>query len=121
MAAVVGQSSEADASMDILDALRAVGALILVLGMLLGGAWLLRRFGNKIGLKTGATPNDLKVVEWRSLDIRRKLAVVRWGEREHLLVLAPTGDTLVASRDAPPEFKPIPPVAPHADNDETGQ
>ena len=31
------------------------------------------------------------------------------GEREHLLSLAPTGDVLVASRDAPPAFAPIPP------------
>jgi hypothetical protein len=32
--------------------------------------------------------------------MRRKLAVVRWGEKEHLLCLAPTGDTVIASRDA---------------------
>ena len=34
--------------MDILDALRAAGALILVLGILLGFAWLLRRYGESI-------------------------------------------------------------------------
>jgi len=86
--------------MDAFDALRAAGALILVLGILLGGAWLLRRYGGSIGLRAGAAASDLRVVEWRTLDMRRKLAVVRWGEREHLLVLSPTGDTMIASREA---------------------
>jgi hypothetical protein len=35
--------------------------------------------------------------------------VVRWGEKEHLLCLAPTGDMVIASRDAPPAFKPVAP------------
>jgi flagellar protein FliO/FliZ len=94
--------------MDAFAAFRAIGALILVLGLLLGGFWLLRRYGGKVGLKAGAS-SDLKVVEWRTLDIRRKLAVIRWGGREHLLVLGPAGDILVGQRDAPPEFKPTPP------------
>lgn len=92
--------------MDFFSALRAIAALAFVLGILLGGAWLLRRYGSRIGLKAGAASQDLKVVEWRSLDMRRKLAVVRWGDREHLLCLAPTGDMLVASREAPPPFTP---------------
>ncbi|HVY90126.1 MAG TPA: flagellar biosynthetic protein FliO [Hyphomonadaceae bacterium] len=87
--------------MDVFDALRAAGALILVLGILLGGAWALRRYGGSLGLRTGAAASDLRVVEWRNLDMRRKLAVVRWGASEHLLVLSPTGDTMIASRDAP--------------------
>jgi flagellar protein FliO/FliZ len=103
--------------MDIFDALRAAGALILVLGILLGFAWLLRRYGGSIGLKTGANATDLGVVEWRTLDMRRKLAVIRWGGREHLLCLSPTGDILVGTREAPTE--PAPP-APHAANDESG-
>jgi flagellar protein FliO/FliZ len=87
--------------MDPFDALRAIAALALVLGILLGLAWLLRRFGGSIGLKAGMAASDLRVVEWRSLDVRRKLAVVRWDGRDHLLCLGPAGDTLVASREAP--------------------
>jgi flagellar protein FliO/FliZ len=100
--------------MDILDALRAAGALILVLGMLLGAAWLLRRYGGSIGIRTGQNASDLRVVEWRSLDMRRKLAVVRWDGRDFLLLLGSTDDTLIASRDAPP----TPAVTPPAANDE---
>lgn len=95
--------------MDIFAALQALAALAFVLGLLLGGAWLLRKYGSRIGLKTGQVSQDLKILEWRSLDMRRKLAVVRWGDREHLLCLAPTGDMVVASREATPAFKPIAP------------
>jgi flagellar protein FliO/FliZ len=99
--------------MDVFDFLRAAGALALVLGILLGFAWLLRRYGGSIGLKPGGASSDLRVVEWRTLDMRRKLAVVRWGEREHLLCLSPTGDIVVGSREAPPTL-------PDAANDEAG-
>lgn len=95
--------------MELFDALKALAALAFVLGLLLGGTWLLRKYGSRIGLRTGVVSPDLKVVEWRSLDMRRKLVVVRWGDREHLLSTAPSGDVLIASREAPASFKPIAP------------
>lgn len=95
--------------MDFFSILKAIAALAFVLGILLGGAWLLRKYGQRLGIKAGVASSDLRVVEWRSLDLRRKLAVVRWGGREHLICLAPTGDTLLGTRDAPPDFKPTPP------------
>jgi flagellar protein FliO/FliZ len=95
--------------MDLLSVIKALAALAFVLGLLLGGTWLLRKYGSRIGLKAGQVSQDLKVVEWRSLDMRRKLAVVRWGDKEHLVCLAPTGDLLIASRETPPPFTPIPP------------
>lgn len=109
--------------MDPFSILKAIAALAFVLGMLLGGAYLLRKYGSRIGLKAGSVSQDLKVVEWRSLDMRRKLVVVRWGEREHLLSLAPTGDVLVATRDAPPAFAPVPPdgSSPHGNKGGAGQ
>lgn len=107
--------------MDLLSVIKALAALAFVLGLLLGGTWLLRKYGSRIGLKAGQPSQDLKVIEWRALDMRRKLVVVRWGEREHLLSLAPTGDILVGSRDAPPAFKPIPPPTPGSTSSESGQ
>jgi flagellar protein FliO/FliZ len=86
--------------MDVFDALRAAGALILVLGIILGLAWLLRRYGGSIGLKPGAATSDLRVIEWKNIDVRRKLAVIRWDGRDHLMVFGPAGDSVVASRDA---------------------
>jgi flagellar protein FliO/FliZ len=96
--------------MDLLSVIKALAALAFVLGLLLGGTWLLRKYGSRIGLKAGQVSQDLKVVEWRSLDMRRKLAVVRWGDKEHLVCLAPTGDMLIASRETPPPFTPISPA-----------
>jgi flagellar protein FliO/FliZ len=87
--------------MDAFAALRALGALVLVLGLILGLTWLLRRFSGAFGQTAGITPSDLKVVEWKSLDARRKLAVVRWDGREHLLCLGPAGDFRVAERTLP--------------------
>ena len=108
--------------MDIFNALKAIAALAFVLGILLGFAWLLRRYGSSLGIKIGQTVSDLHVVEWRALDMRRKLAVVRWDGREHLLVLGPTGDLLVANRTAPlPAPAGAAAKAPHAANDERGQ
>ena len=92
--------------MDIFDALRAIGALALVLGILLGFAWLLRKYGSSMGIKVGPEASDLRVVEWRSLDMRRKLAVVRWDGRDHLLCLGPAGDIVVANRTAQPPAPP---------------
>ncbi len=87
--------------MDMFDALRAAGALILVLGIILGLSWALRRYGGTIGLRAGMVHSDLRVVEWKTMDVRRKLAVVRWDGREHLLVLGPAGECVVAERPAP--------------------
>jgi flagellar protein FliO/FliZ len=84
--------------MDVFDALRAAGALILVLGIILGLAWLLRRYGGSIGLKAGQAASDLRVVEWKTIDVRRKLAVIRWDGRDHLMVFGPAGDCVVAQR-----------------------
>lgn len=98
--------------MDMLDVLKALAALAFVLGILLGFAWLLRKYGSTLGIKVGQEASDLRVVEWRSLDMRRKLAVVRWDGRDHLIILGPANDLLVANRMAPP-------AAPRADNDET--
>jgi flagellar protein FliO/FliZ len=100
--------------MDMFDALKAIAALAFVLGILLGFAWLLRKYGSSLGIKVGQDASDLRVVEWRSLDMRRKLAVVRWDGRDHLLVLGPVNDLVIANRTAPAP-------APHADNDESGQ
>ena len=114
--------------MDIFDALKAIAALAFVLGILLGFAWLLRKYGGTLGIKVGQDASDLRVVEWRSLDMRRKLAVIRWDGRDHLMSLGPANDVLIASRVAPPSpaksgGKPdgkTREAAPGAANDEAG-
>lgn len=87
--------------MDPIEVLRAIGALILVLGLILGMAWAVRKYGGRFGMGVGqARQADLRVVELKSLDMRRKLVVVRWGDDEHLLCVGPAGDCVVANRPA---------------------
>lgn len=104
-------------NMDFFVIIRAMGALILVLGLIVGLAWALRKYGGALGNRVGAQPSDLKVLEWRALDVRRKLAVIRWDGREHLVCLGPAGDFKVAERPSPPDAALSPPPAPPAAND----
>lgn len=81
--------------MDMADYLRSVMALVLVLGMILALLWLLRRFGVPGMVPARSVTRRLAVVESLSLDGRRRLVLVRHDEREHLLLLGPSGDKVV--------------------------
>ena len=58
-------------------------------------SWGLKRLGLA---GTSLLPNGkrrLRIVETLPLDIRRKLVIVRRDNKEHLIVLGPTGETVV--------------------------
>lgn len=78
-----------------LDWVRALAALVATLALIAGAAYGARRFGM---LEPGANrPNRrLKVVDSLMLDPRRRLVVVRFDDRDHLLLLSPAGDKTVA-------------------------
>lgn len=88
--------------MDVLDWLRAGAALIATLALLAGAAYVARRF-NMLQPGAGNAMRRLKVTESLMLDPRRRLVVVRLDGREHLLLLSPGGDQVVAAQDAKPE------------------
>ncbi len=93
--------------MDTMLALRAIGSLLIVLGLLGGCAVLLRRYGHKItGLTftpaTGAKPR-LSVVETKLIDARNKLVLVRRDGIEHLLLISPTTTTVVEANVKKPD------------------
>ena len=79
--------------------LRTFGALLLIVGLIAGVAWGLRRFG---GARFGA-PNqdapDLAVLATVGLGERRSLSVVRFGERTLLLGATGQSITLLAEED----------------------
>ncbi len=82
------------------ELIRATAALIFVLSIILGMGWAARRYSNSRANVIN-NKSDLRIVEWRGMDSRRKLAVVHWDGREHLLCLSQTDQCVVASRDAP--------------------
>jgi flagellar protein FliO/FliZ len=71
-------------------------ALVFVLALIGACAWLAKRFGlgNRLPAVRGRMAR-LGIVEIQSLDARRKLVLVRRDDVEHLLLLGPTGETVV--------------------------
>lgn len=88
--------------MDALSLLRTLGSLGLILGMLAGGLWAVRRFGLRLPGPT-SRGHRLELVDRAVIDGRRTAVLLRRDGREHLLLLAPEGTTVVESaivRDA---------------------
>ena len=91
--------------MDIISFLRTIGALGMVLGMLTGGLWLVRRYQLRVpqkwlsgfaglsfaGLSGQGAPRRLELVERLSLDPRRSVALIRKDGHEYMLLIAPEG------------------------------
>ncbi|WP_019831341.1 flagellar biosynthetic protein FliO [Sphingomonas sp. PR090111-T3T-6A] len=79
--------------MDILSVLRTLGALGIVLGMLGGALWAVRRYDIRLPSRFLAGPQErrLAVVERLALDGRRSVALIRAGDREHTVLIAPEG------------------------------
>jgi Flagellar biosynthesis protein, FliO. len=75
--------------------LRAVAALVLVLGLLLGVLWALRRFGIGGMVARPGAQRRLSVVEVMSVDARRRLVLVRRDGVEHLLLVGGPQDVVV--------------------------
>jgi hypothetical protein len=78
---------------------RALGALLAVLGILCGALWAVRRFNIILpGAGAGRPDRRLAVVERLSLDPRRSIALLRRDGVEHLILLAPEGHLVIESR-----------------------
>lgn len=96
--------------MEPVDYLRFVAALLFVLALIGLIGWAVRRGGLAGGLvrglslgRAGADARRLDVIEARAIDARRRLVLVRRDGVEHLLLLAPSGDTVVETGIVPPE------------------
>ena len=82
--------------MDTLVILRTLGSLGLVLGLLAGGLWLLRRVKLRLPGVAGAGKR-LELVERTPIDGKRSAVLIRRDGREHLLLVGPEGTTVVES------------------------
>jgi flagellar protein FliO/FliZ len=87
--------------MEMMSLLRAVLALMLVLGLIGAAAWAVRRFGR--GGLFGARPataRRLGVIETLALDARHRLVLVKRDDRQHLLLLGPAQCVVVEQHAA---------------------
>lgn len=94
--------------MEFLSFLRMIGSLLVVLGLLGGALWAVRRYEVRLpqnwllGFSTPGKTRRLELVERLTLDPRRSIALIRKDGCEHLLLIAPEGSlVLEALRDAP--------------------
>lgn len=89
--------------MDALALLRMTGALGVVLGLLAGGLWLVRRFDITLPGQIGAgRRRRLELVERLSLDAKRSIALIRRDGQEHLILIGPEGHGIIETA-IPPE------------------
>jgi flagellar protein FliO/FliZ len=93
--------------MDILSLLRMFGALGVVLGLLAGALWVVRRYELRLpqkwlsGFAASDKPRRLELVERLALDPRRSVALIRKDGREHMLLIAPEGLLILEAANAP--------------------
>ncbi|VXC32701.1 Flagellar biosynthetic protein FliO [Sphingomonas sp. 8AM] len=74
--------------------LRAIGALSLVLGLLGGALWIVRRYDIHLPTQLFAARSGerrLVLVERLALDGRRAVMLIRCDDREHAVLVAPEG------------------------------
>jgi len=76
--------------------LRLVGAFVFTMSLLGLCAWLLSRFGGRFGLLNKTNSGSrLGVVEWKAVDHRHQLVLVKRDQAEHLILLSATGQPVV--------------------------
>lgn len=82
--------------MELLSLLRTLGALGVVLGLLAGALWVVRRYDIKLPNRVGGgLLRRVELIERLPIDARRSVALIRRDGREHLILLAPEGPLLV--------------------------
>ncbi|HEX8446707.1 MAG TPA: flagellar biosynthetic protein FliO [Sphingomonas sp.] len=85
--------------MEVVALLRTMGGLGVVLGLLAGALWVVRRYDIALpGRVGGGTNRRVELVERIQIDAKRSVILVRRDDREHLFVLAPDGATILETR-----------------------
>ncbi len=75
-----------------------MGALGVVLGLLAGALWAIRRYDIKLpGRVAAGAGRRIELIERLPLDTRRSVALIRRDGREHLILVGPEGAVLVES------------------------
>jgi len=82
--------------MDLANYVQFILALIFVLALIGLLAWAYRRFalGQKLPMMAHRS-GRLDIVEFRNIDAKRRLVLVRRDEMEHLILLGPNSETVI--------------------------
>ncbi len=88
-----------------MDMLRYAGSMVLVLSLLGGLLWALKRM--QTGVRTGGGIKKLQVIEAVSVGPRQKVALVRVGKREVLVGISPAQITALGNWPADDTVKDI--------------
>lgn len=89
--------------------LRTLGALGLVLGMLAGALWMVKRYDIKLPGRVSATSRKrVELVERLSLDQKRSVALIRRDGHEHLVLIGPEGSATLETGIIAPPAQPAP-------------
>lgn len=84
--------------MDAFALLRTIGSLAIVLAMLAGALWVVRRYDIKLpGRIGGSSVRRVELVERLAIDPKRSVALIRRDGREHLILIAPDGHVMIES------------------------
>lgn len=89
--------------MDLVSGLRFVFALLVVIGLIVALAWLLRKYGSG-RITLGGGKGRLGVVEASQIDAKRRLVLIRRDGVEHLILLAPNAETVIETNIASDSF-----------------
>lgn len=88
------------------DILKLIAAMGFVLALMGGLALAIKKFGFMQGLSgLPGAPRRLKVVESLALDPRRRAILLRCDDKDHLVILGPSGETVVKADLNPMEEK----------------
>lgn len=89
--------------MDLTDYLKFFFALLFVLSLMGGLAFILKRFGIGQGsIMTGAK-RRIKIIETLPIDARHKAVLIQRDDTQHLVVLGNSGDTVIETNIKKPK------------------
>jgi flagellar biogenesis protein FliO len=95
--------------MDILSMIRTIGALGVVLGMLAGALWAVRRYDIKLpGRVSGSARKRVELVERLAVDAKRSVALIRRDGCEHLILIGPEGHVTLETGIVAPQPVAVP-------------
>lgn len=86
--------------MDLVNIARFILSFVVVIGLIGGLAWVLRRYGSG-RITAAAGKGRLGVVEVATVDAKRRLVLIRRDAVEHLILLSPTTETVVETGIVP--------------------